>query len=371
MSLITNRWFWRVLAGALFVLPAILVGNAVFLLRELGQARGAYLRNTAAAIAARLEQEPAERVAEEEPALMALRTYGAEDVSGRGAVRSILNNEQLFVVERDTRALFRAWVPYHAGGGMRVAQVDLNPAAGDFLTERPRNNLYLAIAVTLAMAALTGYALWARGQQAKLARMAELGQMSAVLAHEIRNPLGALKGFLQLARERSVGDAQVWLDSSLAQTGRLERLVRDLLLYARAPQPQWRELRWQEFVERLRPHAPEARFSASDFLLRTDADMLEQIVLNLLRNAAEAGSEVVVEAEPGRISVSDNGPGLPQEVRQRLFQPFLTTKAQGTGLGLAIANNLAQTLGARLTLCDAKPAGTLAELRWTTSIRTM
>ncbi|MBI4894050.1 MAG: hypothetical protein HY821_25760 [Acidobacteria bacterium] len=365
MTLISNRWWWRALAAALIVLPAILVGNAVFMLRELEQARGAYLRNTAAAIAARLEQEPAEVVAQEEPALAGLRTFGSGDGDAPAVVRSILNNEQLFYLERDTREQFRVWVPYHAEGGMRVACLDLNPAAGDFLTERPRRNLTLAIAVTLAMAALTGYALWARGRQARLERLAELGQMSAVLAHEIRNPLGALKGFLQLARERSSGDAVLWLDTSLEQTGRLERLVRDLLLYARVPQPQWRELRWQEFAARLRPHAPAARFSEADFTLRTDPDLLEQILLNLIRNAAEAGSEVAVDAEPGRVSVTDNGPGLPEEVRKRLFQPFFTTKAQGTGLGLAIANNLAGALNARLTLGDAKPAGTLAELRWT------
>jgi signal transduction histidine kinase len=122
-------------------------------------------------------------------------------------------------------------------------------------------------------------------------------------------------------------------------------------------------------VARLRPHAPAARFSAVDFPLYSDADMLEQILLNLLRNATEAGTEVVVEAEPGRICVTDNGPGLPPEVSKRLFQPFFTTKAQGTGLGLAIAHNLARALNAQLTIGTARPAGTFAELRWTPSPR--
>jgi two-component system sensor kinase FixL len=62
--------------------------------------------------------------------------------------------------------------------------------------------------------------------------------------------------------------------------------------------------------------------------------------------------------------VTDNGPGLPEEIRRKLFQPFVTTKAQGTGLGLAIVHNLTQALGAKVVLSDALPSGTCAEIRW-------
>lgn len=360
------RLIWRIVAGMLLVLPVILIVNALLMLRELEQARGAFLRDKAAEIATRLEQMPVDRLIEDEPAVLDVRTYGSADVTAEPSIRPFFDGRELFRLEEDTREGFRAWVPYHAAGETRLARLDLNPAAADFLTARPRQNLYLSIAVALVMGLLTAYTAWAREKQSRLARLAELGEMSAVLAHEIRNPLGALKGFLQLALEQAAGDTRLWLTTSLEQTSRLEQLVKDLLAYARVPQPKWQEVGWQQMEMRLRPHAPGVLFSPAEFRLRTDPDILEQAVLNLLRNAMDAGSEVRVEAAPGWIRVIDNGPGLPPEIRQKLFQPFVTTKAQGTGLGLVIVRNLVQALHGELVLRDAKPAGTCAEIRWST-----
>jgi signal transduction histidine kinase len=359
-----TRMLWRILAGVLLVLPVVLLVNAMVMLRELEQARGSFLRSKAAEIAARLEQVPPERLAEEEPVLLGLRTYGSADAGAEPMVRPLLDGQELFRFEEGDREAFRAWVLYHWNSEARVARIDLNPGAADFLTARPRRNLYLAMAVLVVMSGLMGYALWARRQQEHLARMAELGRMSATLAHEIRNPLGALKGFLQLAQERTAGDTRGWLDTALDQTARLERLVRDLLLYSRTPKPSLRRVSWAEIAARLGPHAPRARFQGSDFAMNTDPDLLEQVMLNLLRNALEAGNEVKVIAEPGRIQVVDDGPGLAPEVRTRLFQPFVTTKAQGTGLGLATVRNITRALGLRLALIDVAPVGTCAEIRW-------
>lgn len=105
-------------------------------------------------------------------------------------------------------------------------------------------------------------------------------------------------------------------------------------------------------------------FQSSNFSWNTDPDLLEQVLLNLLRNAREAGTQVRVEAQAGCIRVLDDGPGLSPEVRARLFQPFFTTKAQGTGLGLAIARNLTRALGGKLSLKDHRPSGTCAEIQW-------
>ena len=113
-------------------------------------------------------------------------------------------------------------------------------------------------------------------------------------------------------------------------------------------------------------HAPHVAFHAADFQLRTDPDMLEQAVLNLLRNAIEAGDQVSLHAEPGLIRVTDNGPGIPPELRPKLFQPFVTTKAQGTGLGLAIVRNLVRALNGNVQLTNARPTGACAEIRWST-----
>jgi len=364
MFAIPSRLIWRGVAGLLLVLPLILFFNALVMLRELEQARGAFLRSKAADVAAQLEQFPEEQILEQEPALLDLRTFGAEDAEVEPSIRPLLDGRELFRLKEDGRERFRAWIPYHAGDSTRVARLDLNPEAADFLTARPRRNLYLSMAMVAAMSLLMVYAVWAREKQARLARLAELGQMSAVLAHEVRNPLGALKGFLQLARERCTSDTRSWLDTSLEQVGRLELLMRDLLSYARLPQPKFREIGWREMEARLRPYAPGAHFGSADFRMRTDPDMLEQALVNLLRNAVEAGTEVRVEAWPGCFRVTDNGPGLPEEIRRKLFQPFVTTKAQGTGLGLAIVHNLTQALGAKVVLSDALPSGTCAEIRW-------
>ncbi len=363
-ALIPARAVWRLVTVLLLVLPLVLLLNALLMLRELERARVSFLRSKAAEVAARLELSDAEAVAEDEPALAGLSTYGPGDAEREPAVGRLLGGLELFRTEDGPGGRFRVWVPYHARSGPRVARLDLNPNAADFLTAGPRRNLYLSMAVALVMAGLTGYALWANRRHERMARLAELGQMSGVLAHEIRNPLGALKGFLQLALERSSDESRAWLQTSLEQTGRLERLVKDLLLYARAPQPRLQTISWHQMRDRLRPHAPGVVCQGDDFRLLTDPDLLEQALLNLLRNACEAGTEVRLDAAPGRIRVTDDGPGVPAEVRRKLFQPFVTTKAQGTGLGLAIVRNLTHALGCEVELIDLKPSGTCAEIRW-------
>jgi len=202
--------------------------------------------------------------------------------------------------------------------------------------------------------------------------------MAAVLAHEIRNPLGAVKGFIQLAAEQPDETVRELLAPAIGEVERIERLVNDLLLYGRPPSPNLRPVKWPEFVARLEGHVDRirqgrpVRFTAGacDLEWRTDPDILEQILLNLIRNAVEAVagqpdawvrlSAAYSPGGPLTLSVTDNGPGLPAEVRKRLFQPFFTTKSSGTGLGLAIARSLARSLGGELTLMDAQPRGTVA-----------
>jgi len=111
-----------------------------------------------------------------------------------------------------------------------------------------------------------------------------------------------------------------------------------------------------------------------DLAWETDPEILEQALLNLLRNAAEAiegqpGGEIRLEALPDgnfgvTVALSDNGPGVPEEVRTRLFEPFRTTKAFGTGLGLSITRNLARSLGGDLSIEPAARGGTRAVLRF-------
>ena len=104
------------------------------------------------------------------------------------------------------------------------------------------------------------------------------------------------------------------------------------------------------------------------FSLDTDPQLLEQLLLNLLRNAIDAvrpqpaglvNLEITTTAECAILRILDNGPGLSEEARSRLFEPFYTSKASGTGLGLSISRKLAESLGGHLTL-DPRPTGGLS-----------
>jgi two-component system sensor histidine kinase HydH len=271
--------------------------------------------------------------------------------------------------------------------GTRIARIDLDAAAADFLVAHARHNVWISSFSGLALIVLALYAVWSARRAARLElsrlqlqHLAQLGQMAATLAHEIRNPLGAVKGFVQLAAEQQGESAQDLLTPAVEEIQRIERLVNDLLLYGRPPEPHPRPSRWPEIRTRLLNRARQLPLSgqvelqiASDPLeWNTDPALLEQILLNLLRNAFEAAAVnpapqvqlgVSVDARGGvTLTVVDNGPGIPPESRSRLFQPFFTTKSSGTGLGLVIARSLTTALGGELTLSDASPRGTVAAL---------
>lgn len=332
--------------------------------------RGVYLRNRAGAVAARLENGDAPAVLlEGEPGLVAIEFFDPGTHSP--ILDSLWEGRSLFEIENVTergRRLFRAWVPFHFEGEVRIARIDLDANAGDFLLEHARHNVLVAGLSGAALVALSWYAVWSARRAARLQHLANLGTMAAVLAHEIRNPLGTIKGFVQLAAE--AGAVRDLLEPALEETGRLERLVSDLLLYARPPAPALRDVLWDDFTRAL-PRGPQVSIDERPWRIRTDPDLLRQAVLNLIRNATEAvagqpDGRVRVEAVPRSggwaLTVEDNGPGLPDSVRARLFEPFLTTKAAGTGLGLPITRNLVEALGGRLALRNALPRGTRAEI---------
>jgi two-component system sensor histidine kinase HydH len=374
----------RALVVLLLLLPVGLLLNAAVLWHQLRQQRIVSLRDTAARVAARLEVLPedqlpnaADLLAEETGSLVRLEVFKSAE-GGPEFLAGLFSGAELFRFDESEADVFRAWVPFHSGGSTMVAYIGLDPSSAEHLATGALRGVAISGLSAIALLGLTGFYVWSQRQEfrrreesARLARLAEIGRMGAVLAHEIRNPLGAVKGFIQLSREKSGGDLRLYLDAALEQSSRLERLVQELLEYSRSRSPQLRETSWQEVRQRLRILVPGAEYQDGNATWTTDPEMLEQILLNLIRNAQDAVAgqdhrEVRVEAGPGSIAVSDNGPGLAPEIRDRLFEPFATTKAQGTGLGLAISRNLAEALGARLVLEDRNPAGTTARLIWRT-----
>jgi PAS domain S-box-containing protein len=205
----------------------------------------------------------------------------------------------------------------------------------------------------------------------RLDKLAAMGEMSARLAHQIRNPLNGMQGFAGLLA-RGLPDHPSLLSHAekvLAGARDLNRIVTNMLALARpstaAPKPcplartaqaavAWLEGQGPMKHEiRVRHDAPAARVLADRF-------PLEEAVRNLLQNASEAtppGGVIRVRTRVrngwGEVTVADTGAGVPVALRNRLFEPFVTGRERGTGLGLAIVNSVAEQSGGELTLCSS------------------
>lgn len=208
-------------------------------------------------------------------------------------------------------------------------------------------------------------------ERANERRFLELGRLSAVLAHEIRNPLGAIKGFAQLTSTRFGADdpSRGDMDVIVSESTRLERLVESLLRYARPLDLQRQDTDLGELLaQSVRLAAAEGGASMvleppTAVRLAVDRDQLGQALGNILRNAIQAaGSEGRVVARlvgtptEVRLEVDDSGPGIAPELRDEIFEPYFTTKATGTGIGLAVTRRIAQAHGGRIDI--ASPVGT-------------
>lgn len=210
-------------------------------------------------------------------------------------------------------------------------------------------------------------------------RLAAVGQIAGEVAHELNTPLSNILGYAQsalpLATDPELRDS---LETIEAQARRAGQIVRDMLTAARAPAPSLQSLDLTAlcaaFVRLVTPLARKqgcalALEADEPVTVRADAARVEQILFNLVFNAVQAGArEVRLDVAPGTkpgISVRDDGPGLPESVRARLFEPFVTTKpvGQGTGLGLAISQRLAREMGAEL-VCDKPGPGCAFALRF-------
>jgi two-component system sensor histidine kinase HydH len=189
-----------------------------------------------------------------------------------------------------------------------------------------------------------------------------LGQMSAVLGHEIRNPLASLKGHVQLLLEKLPGHhpGRKGAEVVLRETVRLEELSRHVLEFARTGSVQCEDADPAAVV---RTAVENAGSSDVRLDLRSapprwsrDSHRMEEVLVNLLRNARDASSpgqpiDVTVEGRPDNllIEVRDRGEGIVPGEEERVFDPFYTRRAKGTGLGLALARRIVEGHGGRIT----------------------
>jgi PAS domain S-box-containing protein len=208
--------------------------------------------------------------------------------------------------------------------------------------------------------------------------LAALGELSAGIAHEFKNALATISGYAQMIRsESSEAEALDYSERILEQTRNITHVVTEFLKYARPLEIPDERVALQTVVERVVAEVGEAlpqvkiRCEGTFGDAGGDDGLLRQALLNLARNAAEAcavtvgGGRVVVRGEIvvgevagfQRISVTDNGPGIPVDVSPKLFRPFFTTKAQGTGLGLAVVQKIIVQHGGQVEVRNRPDGG--------------
>ena len=210
------------------------------------------------------------------------------------------------------------------------------------------------------------------------AALTNLGQLTAVVAHEVRNPLAGLRASLQMLERRCADPRD--RDIVVTMVRRIDELndkVEDLLLYARPTPPRMQAvdlgLLLQEVAHSARLATgnlcPPIDIAGSDGVSPlADLDMLRAVLLNVIINACQATGtspmEIAVSSHAGRcrIAVSDRGPGIPPDVHERVFEPFFTTRPGGTGLGLSIVKRLIELLNGSIVLADRPGGGTVAEI---------
>ena len=222
----------------------------------------------------------------------------------------------------------------------------------------------------------------AEDEASRARTLAAIGEMSASIAHEIKNPLASISAVLQnlRARAETSAAARSLMDEALGQVRRLDARVQDLLLFSRSWNPRPRPVDLRAIVERVVAATEGVALYAGvrfrvdappEVPLVADRSMIEQVFLNLFQNAAEAmdgGGAIrcAIERSPSGITaaVEDDGPGIPPETRETLFRPFFTTKKGGTGLGLANCLKMMEAHGGTISVEQAAPRGTRIVLRF-------
>lgn len=212
-------------------------------------------------------------------------------------------------------------------------------------------------------------------------KFSALGQLSASLAHEIKNPLSSIKGTAEiLLDDFPVGHPKrEFVEILLKETTRLNNTVEEVLQFSRQGQPGRKK---EEVVHEPLSQVIERVTSLLNSQLRkksislsmlgwevgkecqVDQEKLSQVFLNIILNAIDAlppRGEIIIETgktEAGcTVSIKDNGPGIPDELKDKIFDPFYSTKEGGTGLGLSISKKIVESYGGNLTISDSETGG--------------
>jgi signal transduction histidine kinase len=207
-------------------------------------------------------------------------------------------------------------------------------------------------------------------------KLAALGQLAASISHEVRNPLAILRSTIQNMEEDVTSSEEVRRSCVFLrdEIDRLSRVTSSILGFARPMVPRPGPLRAAELLQRVRLLAPlevnekrlrlDVRDRSGGVELEADADLLCQALLGLVTNAAQAtpeGGTITLEAArvDGEVALSvlDGGPGVPESDRERIFEPFFSTRKEGHGLGLAVVRQIARAHGAAVRVGEHPGGG--------------
>jgi PAS domain S-box-containing protein len=236
-----------------------------------------------------------------------------------------------------------------------------------FLDERGRPYQYMAIRSDITERKRSEMLL---REQAALAR---IGEMAAVVAHEVKNPLAGIRGALQVIGGRMPEDARdrLVLKDVVDRLDALNDIVQDLLVFARPREPELAPVSLDLLLQRITALLKKDPAHSQTFVeitgvpvaISADGEQLQIVLVNLILNAVQATEgagrvSVHVTANDGMctIAIADDGPGIPAEVRERIFEPFFTTKHRGTGLGLPTAKRIIERHRGTIAI-DCPPQG--------------
>ncbi len=220
-------------------------------------------------------------------------------------------------------------------------------------------------------------------ERRRLDRLAALGEMAAIVAHEIRNPVAGIAAGVEFLTRNAPEDSAEFEGGLMIQgeVQRVNRILEDILFVARPLQlnlaPEALSNIIKNVIQRCQPQIKdnqvEVSFEHNDNLPRLNLDnqRLEQVFTNLIINATQAMpnggrlllqsklvlSKVDEEPESVMVTITDTGPGIPTDVQQQIFEPFFTTKAKGTGLGLSVAHRIIEEHGGTIAVESEEEKG--------------
>jgi signal transduction histidine kinase len=218
----------------------------------------------------------------------------------------------------------------------------------------------------------------------RMDRLAMVGELAASAAHEIKNPLAGISTFLKYFSELEdfkKADISEELQVMKDSVQRINEIVKSLLSFSRFKKKEIRKINLSQVIEssmnsialKVPSNITVVNEMDEDFIIETDSQQLQQVLVNILFNAIEAidkkegkifirtyisGRHQLPSRELFNISVKDNGPGIDESFKEKLFQPFQTTREEGTGLGLYTCYGLMKSLGGNIKINSTKDKGT-------------